>query len=260
MNAEKWEQVFLAQSMDAAVGRMFRGIVHNLNGVIQVFSLQTDLFGMMMQRSLANLHALEKTCTAQESAELIGQLLETIGKRAGALAQMQEKVNQSQALLHRALILPDFSQIPGIEPYSVSTVVQTEVEFLCADPFFKHKVDKELNLAQGLPAVNRGLLELHQLVHLVLVNTVDALQGRDDARVRVEASQEDQAYRIVIEDNGPGIAPENLDRIFEPFFTTRADHPGVGLYLAKKLAAGLNGELRCESRPGSTRFSLMLPV
>jgi len=70
------------------------------------------------------------------------------------------------------------------------------------------------------------------------------------------------AVALRVSDNGPGIDPDTLLRVFEPFFTTKepGEGTGLGLWNAHRLAELLGGRLEAESRPGHTRFSLLLPV
>jgi signal transduction histidine kinase len=68
--------------------------------------------------------------------------------------------------------------------------------------------------------------------------------------------------RLMVEDNGSGIAPEHIDRIFEPFFTTRETGKGSGLGLAvvHGIVESHDGLITVDSRvPGGTRFSVWLP-
>ena len=68
---------------------------------------------------------------------------------------------------------------------------------------------------------------------------------------------------VEIEDNGPGIPPEIQPRIFDPFFTTKAPGQGTGLGLSTSHAIVTQkhrGEIRVESRPGWTRFTVKLPI
>ena len=67
--------------------------------------------------------------------------------------------------------------------------------------------------------------------------------------------------RIVVEDNGPGIAAAHLPRIFTPFFTTKDRGTGLGLALVQKTAVVHDGRVEVESREGEgARFSLVLPA
>jgi two-component system nitrogen regulation sensor histidine kinase GlnL len=65
---------------------------------------------------------------------------------------------------------------------------------------------------------------------------------------------------ITIEDNGPGISPDLLPVLFDPFVTTKANGSGLGLALVAKLIGDHGGVIDCDSRPGRTRFRILLPV
>lgn len=66
--------------------------------------------------------------------------------------------------------------------------------------------------------------------------------------------------RLEIIDDGPGIAPEMMERIFYPMVTGRPDGTGLGLSIAQSLVQQHGGIVQCESRPGRTVFAILLPV
>ena len=66
--------------------------------------------------------------------------------------------------------------------------------------------------------------------------------------------------RIEIEDTGPGIPDELLDRIFFPMVSGRAGGTGLGLAIAQELINQHGGLIECESRPGKTQFFVYLPL
>jgi signal transduction histidine kinase len=72
-----------------------------------------------------------------------------------------------------------------------------------------------------------------------------------------------ELIRVEICDDGVGIPEDVIDRIFTPFFTTRpvGEGAGLGLNLARRIVVDKHrGDLRVESRPGDTRFSVVLPL
>ena len=72
-----WENAFFKQSYDAAVGRLFRGLIHNLNGALQAVSMQSELMAMMLGQSLENyLSRINKT-----EEELIEELRPSAARR-----------------------------------------------------------------------------------------------------------------------------------------------------------------------------------
>ncbi len=255
MQAEKWEEAYLAQSQDAAVGRMFRGIIHNLGGIIQVFSLHTDLSVMMLNKAMVVLEQMRQAGSSPEA----DTLHELLARRGDSLSQMQDKVVESQRILQRTMILPEFGQLPGGIPYTVNSVIETEVEFMSADATFKHKVRKVMTLAEMLPPLERFQLELHQSMHILLVNALEALQGMEGAEIVIESAREGEGIGVRVQDNGPGLTPEAAAHLCEPFYSTKQGHPGLGLYLARKLITRCGGVISCESSPGCTSFRLFVP-
>jgi two-component system nitrogen regulation sensor histidine kinase GlnL len=65
---------------------------------------------------------------------------------------------------------------------------------------------------------------------------------------------------IVIEDNGPGVPPDILPILFDPFVTTKSNGSGLGLALVAKIIGDHGGVIDSDSRPGRTRFRILLPV
>jgi two-component system nitrogen regulation sensor histidine kinase GlnL len=65
---------------------------------------------------------------------------------------------------------------------------------------------------------------------------------------------------IVIEDNGPGIPADLMPILFDPFVTTKPNGSGLGLALVAKIVGDHGGVIDSDSRPGRTRFRVLLPV
>ena len=82
------------------------------------------------------------------------------------------------------------------------------------------------------------------LVNLV-TNAVQALEGRDDGRIRVSLrnSSKDGFYDIVVEDSGPGVKEENRAKLFTPDFTTKSHGTGLGLAICRNIVDRCGGEI-----------------
>jgi two-component system OmpR family sensor kinase len=81
--------------------------------------------------------------------------------------------------------------------------------------------------------------------------------------VSIRAAQEDGRALLIVEDAGPGIPVEGQERVFERFFRLEGEKSsgsGLGLAIAREWARRMNGDVTLESRPGSTRFALSLPL
>ena len=80
------------------------------------------------------------------------------------------------------------------------------------------------------------------------------------ARVRVRGSLRGSDACIEVEDSGPGVPKEAMERIFQPYFTTKSDGTGLGLAIVKKIVVEHNGTIDVDSSSlGGARFTLRLP-
>ena len=71
----------------------------------------------------------------------------------------------------------------------------------------------------------------------------------------------DFVERIALQDEGPGIPEEHLNRLFEPFFTTKSTGTGLGLYVSHDIVKRHGGTMRARSRgDGGARFEIDLPL
>lgn len=113
---------------------------------------------------------------------------------------------------------------------------------------------------QNLPSIQAYGSALNQVWTNLIDNAIDAV-GKGGT-VWVRTSTEKDYVTVEIADNGPGIPPEIQSRIFEPFFTTKevGAGTGLGLEIAYRIVVGQhNGDIRCFSKPGDTRFQVRLP-
>ena len=108
--------------------------------------------------------------------------------------------------------------------------------------------------------VERDLLQ--RVVTNLLENALEA--GGPKGEVRTGASYDSgKREKVVlwIQDSGPGIPEQNLEKIFTPFFTTKKSGIGLGLTLAHKWVREMGGDLRASNVPeGGARFEIHFPV
>ena len=97
--------------------------------------------------------------------------------------------------------------------------------------------------------VNRELMLMGVISNLCLASgSVQAIQdsGISDGKVLVSLrnSSRDGFYEIAVDDNGPGVAKENLDKLFTPKFTTKSSGSGLGLAISRTVIERCRGEIR----------------
>ncbi|MDA0654412.1 MAG: ATP-binding protein, partial [Proteobacteria bacterium] len=115
--------------------------------------------------------------------------------------------------------------------------------------------------ADDVPPVPAYGSELNQVWTNLLDNAIGAMDG--DGNIRIKTRRVQDWAVVEIEDDGPGIPEEHQSRVFDPFFTTKEPGKGTGLGLSTTFSIVTErhrGEISVQSRPGSTRFTVRLPL
>lgn len=113
-----------------------------------------------------------------------------------------------------------------------------------------------------LPTIEGYGSELNQVWTNLLDNAADALEETPDPVITIRTSHAEGWVRVEIEDNGPGIPKDVIERIFDPFFTTKPPGKGTGLGLDISyniVVTKHGGDLTVHSHPGRTVFCTLLP-
>ncbi|HEX9041583.1 MAG TPA: ATP-binding protein [Trebonia sp.] len=117
------------------------------------------------------------------------------------------------------------------------------------------------NYDKTLPKIPAYAAELNQVWTNLIDNAASAMHGTGTLTIR--SARDGDNLLVEIGDTGPGIPKEIQKRIFEPFFTTKpvGEGTGLGLDIAWRIVANKHhGDLRVESVPGDTRFTVRLPL
>ncbi len=141
------------------------------------------------------------------------------------------------------------------EPHSFAELVGTALRQLRSD-LKGHEV--AVDLAEDLPPVEVDELQVGR----VLINLVEnALEWAPaNGAIAVGASAGDSRLEAWVENDGPEIAPVDLDRIFDTFWTRRARGSGLGLAICKRVVEAHGGTIRAENRRRGPRFTFTLPL
>jgi two-component system, NtrC family, nitrogen regulation sensor histidine kinase GlnL len=120
----------------------------------------------------------------------------------------------------------------------------------------------------SIPGLDGDREQLVQALLNVARNALQAVQPEGRivfrSRTRRQVNIAGTLHRLVavmeVEDSGPGVPPDMLEKIFYPMVTTRAGGSGLGLPIAQYLIHSHGGLVECRSRPGCTVFSISLPL
>ncbi|MBE2213699.1 MAG: PAS domain-containing protein [Opitutaceae bacterium] len=216
-----------------ALGRLACGIVHDFNNL-----LTTVVGGVSLaldKRDLSPLETALKACT--NAKNLARQLLtfargDVTGRRVQSLNDIIRETARMAGAGSKTTVALELS--PDLHPVNVVTSQLVQV--------FTNLI---LNAMQVMPQGGHIVVRTFNMP-LGQVNSVNLPAG--------------EYVRADVQDNGPGIPPENLARIFEPFFTTRAEGTGLGLAMVNSIVAQHEGAIEASSTVGAgTTFTLYFP-
>jgi C4-dicarboxylate-specific signal transduction histidine kinase len=114
-----------------------------------------------------------------------------------------------------------------------------------------HRIAVDLSLAEGLPPVAAGSVQLGQIVLNLVMNACEALADVvDDRRITLATAAHGGRVELSVRDNGHGMDEAIAARAFEPFVTTKPEGLGMGLAICRGIAEAHGGSLALTRPPG----------
>jgi signal transduction histidine kinase len=128
----------------------------------------------------------------------------------------------------------------------------------------RRRIHIRTDLGQGLPPVLADRTQLQQVLINLLVNGMDAIDGKSgvvhELAVRTGSSG-NSCVEIAISDSGCGIAPDQMDRLFGAFFTTKKEGMGLGLSIARSIVTAHHGRIWADNNAdGGATFHVSMPA
>jgi two-component system C4-dicarboxylate transport sensor histidine kinase DctB len=245
-NATLADQRLLLAERLVSLGRVAQGVAHELNTPLATIrTLATDMRAsvreVQAQDVSSQTEAYNKLCAdVDESAALVHDETLRLGRITQSLLAGGDLVR---------------SKIEGEVP------VAALVERARALVFAGVRSGPRVEVGKGIDGlrVKADPDRLVQVLVNLLQNAYDAVRDRDGGQVLIHAEADAEHARILIEDDGAGLAPELRQRLFEPFATTKAHGTGLGLYTSYMLVKAMEGDLWLDPRgSGGTVATLRL--
>jgi C4-dicarboxylate-specific signal transduction histidine kinase len=139
-----------------------------------------------------------------------------------------------------------------------------EVLSLTLSEFQEYDISLDTELSGGLAPIMGDRVRLQQVILNLVMNAIEAMSMTPsvsrDLRVRSHGDGPG-TVRIVVEDSGPGVSPETMDRVFEAFFTTKLTGMGMGLPICRSIINAHGGRLWVSPKsPRGAVFQFTLPA
>lgn len=241
----------LAQSQKTeALGRFTSGIAHDFNNALAAISGWVRL-------------AHEDLAEGHPSASSLDQALKSIQHASGLMKQLLAFSRQS---------------MPSMERLRLSAIVEEARTLVGLGLMGRCTLQVDCRIEDDW--IEADSTQMKQVIVNLLINACDAMNGKGGISLVLE-SKESSAFAsgpghamlgqlpkgryitLSVRDEGPGIAPEHLDRIFDPFFTTKevGKGTGLGLSVVHGIMARHSGAVAVTSTPGQGAcFMLVLPA
>ena len=195
------------------------------------------------------------------SAELLQAARVTPEKREELLAGIVKQTQRISVIIRQLL---DFGRRAATTTtrVDVNTIVEATASML-TPMARKGSARLEVAVSDAALFVDVNASELEQVISNLVINGLHAMHGLPRGVLRIATRAECGRACIVVEDEGTGIAKENLPRIFDPFFTTKEVGAGTGLGLSVSygIVQDHGGDIQVRSEPGrGSRFEVRLPL
>jgi signal transduction histidine kinase len=213
---------------------------------------------------------------ASEIAHEVGTPLNIISGRLELVAERgkdDERIQKDVKIIHQQLdritkIIRDLLEMSRkkeshVKQVDLQHLIRSLGEFLKI-PLEKSKVEIVIDIPDKVAHVVADEDQLQQVFINLLMNAIHAIQENGKITVRGQSRKIDGRLftEIEVNDTGPGIGPEIIEKIFDPFFSTKKDTgTGLGLSIAKDIVKRHGGEIWVASNPSQgTSFFVRIPA
>jgi len=227
---------------DAAWGEVARRMAHEIKNPLTPIQLSAERLRHKY------LHTM-----APKDAEVLDRSTHTI-------------VQQVQAMKEMVQAFSDYARAPKLhlQPMALPKLIAEVLDLYANET---QQVSIEFLTEPEVPMVDVDAGRIRQLIHNLVRNAIESLASRDDGKVSIRLGAIEQAveseHRVMlsVEDNGPGIPEDMLDKLFEPYATSKSQGSGLGLAVVKRIIEEHSGILYAENRSeGGARIVVQLPA
>ena len=173
-------------------------------------------------------------------------------------------VAQVDAMKQMVNAFSEYARAPDMHfsPFDLNQLITEVVDLYRAH---ENTVEMKLSLSPLLPTISADRVRIRQILNNLLTNSLEALEGRPEARVEIETHvAEDgpkQMAAIVVADNGPGFQRDLIGTVFDPYVTSKPKGTGLGLAIVKKIVEEHGGRIEADNRrSGGARVRILLPL
>ncbi|MCP4989454.1 MAG: PAS domain-containing protein [Colwellia sp.] len=252
------EQLIHAEKL-ASIGQLSAGIAHEINNPVGYIRSNLDVlddYFTPLRTYIDLTKSPDKIATAQDfyQQEDLDFILKDISPLISSTLEGASRVSKIIKDLGNYAHVDD--KLP--EAISVDELIEKSLTLVANELKYKVEITKRLEANVDVAGFPQKLL---QVFINMLVNASHAIESKGN--VCISSSVKDQEVNICFEDDGSGIAQENLKNIFDPFFTTKpvGKGTGLGLHIVRSIIEDHGGHIDVSSKIGQgSIFTIYLPI
>ena len=230
----------LQAQRDAAWGEVARRLAHEIKNPLTPIQLSAE----RMQRKF------EGSMNA-EDAQILQRATHTIVAQVEAMKQMVNAFSE-------------YARAPDMHMarFDLNQLITEVVDLYRAQ---ESTAELSLLLDPALPQISADRVRIRQILNNLVTNSLEALEGRDGARIEIETQTAQDGPRhmaaISVSDNGPGFQRDLIGTVFDPYVTSKPKGTGLGLAIVKKIVEEHGGRIEADNRrTGGARVRILLPL
>ena len=214
----------------AAMGGLAAGVAHEVrNPLSSIKALATFFAGQFADGS--------------EAQEAAGVMIQEVDRLNRVITELLDFARPSD--LNR-------------QPNDIGLLLSRSIQLIQQDATNKN-IDIKLHTEEGICSPWIDSDRLAQCLLNLYINAIQAMEGGGTLTVQCSAGRAGYV-NIIVQDTGPGIIPEQLNKIFDPYFTTKKRGTGLGLAIVYKIIEAHQGQISVDSTIGEgTSFTVMIP-
>jgi len=147
---------------------------------------------------------------------------------------------------------------PKFIPYDLHQSINAAL-MLCQNAL-RYNIRIEKDFCENLPSLNGDSQQIEQVLVNLFNNAADAMEGMAQGTLIIRTEKTKEQVTIRVEDTGPGLSKEAMEKIWNPFFTTKpiGKGTGLGMSISKGIIESHNGDIQVQNRPeGGAMFVIL---
>ncbi len=197
----KIEQYLSEHIAFSLIGKLTNGIVHNLNGPLQILSMQIELFNREIEREISDLQGIKNKINDDDSISVITAIIDKLQKRQERIEQLETTINRMENIVNVIS-----KRCRGKETLNntifVNQIIEEELLFWEGDLFFKHNVEKKINLSTTPIFIQTEEINLRTIIDLMLAASIISLKQVDNPVLKISSQIDEKYITITINQSG----------------------------------------------------------